>query len=80
MSNIERINLRLNLDDPIDLKIWNLVKDKKKKGTHIKFLLYNLAINNTLENNVTQDLNVEVKSEEAITLTKEELMDEGIDF
>lgn len=80
MSNIERINLRLNLDDPIDLKIWNLVKDKKKKGTYIKFLLYNLAINNNLENVITQDSNKEVKTEEAITLTKEELMDEGIDF
>ncbi|RUR35119.1 hypothetical protein [Clostridium perfringens] len=80
MSNIERINLRLNLDDPIDLKIWNLVKDKKKKGTYIKFLLYNLAINNNLENVITQDSNKEVKTEEAVTLTKEELMDEGIDF
>lgn len=80
MSNIERINLRLNLDDPIDLKIWNLVKDKKKKGTYIKFLLYNLAINNNLENVITQDSNKEVKTEEAVTLTKEELIDEGIDF
>ncbi|ABG87908.1 hypothetical protein [Clostridium perfringens] len=80
MSNIERINLRLNLDDPIDLKIWNLVKDKKKKGTYIKFLLYNLAINNNLENVIAQDSNKEVKTEESVTLTKEELMDEGIDF
>ena len=80
MSNIERINLRLNLDDPIDLKIWNLVKDKKKKGTYIKFLLYNLAINNNLENVIAQDSNEEVKTEESVTLTKEELMDEGIDF
>lgn len=80
MSNIERINLRLNLDDPIDLKIWNLVKDKKKKGTYIKFLLYNLAINNNLENVIAQDSNKEVKTEESVTLTKEELIDEGIDF
>lgn len=80
MSNIERINLRLNLDDPIDSKIWDLVKDKKKKGTHIKFLLYNLAINNNLENVIAQDSNKEVKTEESVTLTKEELMDEGIDF
>ncbi len=80
MSNIERINLRLNLDDPIDLKIWNLVKDKRKKGTYIKFLLYNLAINNNLENVIAQDSNKEVKTEESVTLTKEELMDEGIDF
>lgn len=80
MSNIERINLRLNLDDHIDLKIWNLVKDKKKKGTYIKFLLYNLAINNNLENFIIQDSNKEVKTEETVDLTKEELMDEGIDF
>lgn len=80
MSNIERINLRLNLDDPIDSRIWDLVKDKKKKGTHIKFLLYNLAINNTLENAITQNSNEEVKSEETVTLTKEELDNDGMNF
>ncbi|MBI6030470.1 hypothetical protein H8K01_13670 [Clostridium perfringens] len=47
MANIERVNLRLNLDDPRDAAIWGLVKDKKnKKGTYIKFLIYNLIIGN----------------------------------
>lgn len=47
MANIERVNLRLNLDDPRDAAIWDLVKDKKnKKGTYIKFLVYNLIVGN----------------------------------
>lgn len=43
-KNIERINLRLNLDNPIDSKIWDLIKNKNKKGTFIKMVLYNIAI------------------------------------
>lgn len=47
MANVERVNLRLNLDDPRDAAIWNLIKDKKnKKGTYIKFLVYNLIAGN----------------------------------
>ena len=49
MANIERVNLRLNLDDPRDAAIWDLVKDKKnKKGTYIKFLIYNLIVGNEI--------------------------------
>ncbi|WP_338631867.1 hypothetical protein [Clostridium baratii] len=43
-KTIERVNLRFNLDNPIDIKIWDLIKDKNKKGTFIKMLLYNIAI------------------------------------
>ena len=43
-KNIERVNLRLNLDNPIDSKIWDLIKNNNKKGTFIKMLLYNIAI------------------------------------
>ena len=43
MANIERVNLRLNLDDPRDAAIWDLVKDKKnKKGTYIKLSLIHI--------------------------------------
>lgn len=49
MANIERVNLRLNLDDPRDAAIWNLIKDKKnKKGTYIKFLVYNFIVGNEI--------------------------------
>ena len=49
MANIERVNLRLNLDDPRDAAIWDLVKDKKnKRGTYIKFLIYNLIVGNEI--------------------------------
>ena len=49
MANIERVNLRLNLDDPRDAAIWCLIKDKKnKKGTYIKFLVYNLIVGNEI--------------------------------
>lgn len=54
--SIERINLRLNLEDPMDLAIWNLVKDKKnKKGTYIKYLLYNMTIG---ENKLMQESSI----------------------
>lgn len=52
MANIERVNLRLNLDDPRDAAIWGLIKDKKnKKGTYIKFLVYNLIVGNEISIN-----------------------------
>ena len=55
MTNIERVNLRLNLDDPRDIVIWNAIKDKKnKKGTYIKFLVYNCLIGN--ENSVNKNI------------------------
>lgn len=44
MNEIERINLRLNLEDPIDSVIWDYVKDAKKKGTFVKMVLYNAAL------------------------------------
>ena len=43
-KNIERVNLRFNLLNPIDQKIWDFIKDSNKKGTYIKMLLYNMAI------------------------------------
>ncbi|EHR9039441.1 hypothetical protein [Clostridium perfringens] len=58
MANIERVNLRLNLDDPRDAAIWDLVKDKKnKKGTYIKFLIYNLIVGNEISITKNSDKN-----------------------
>ena len=30
-GNIKRVNLRINIENPIDKIIWNYIKDKKKK-------------------------------------------------
>ena len=48
-EKIKRVNLRMNLDDPIDNVIWNYIKDEKKKGTYIKKLIYDIAIGNKNE-------------------------------
>ena len=76
MEDIKRINLRLNLNDPIDTIVWNLVKDEKKKGTYIKYLLYNLAINNK-ENLVKGKAN---EYEEAVEELEIKLNDDGMNF
>lgn len=76
MEDIKRINLRLNLNDPIDTIVWNLVKDEKKKGTYIKYLLYNLAINNK-ENLVKGKAN---EDEEAVEELEIKLNDDGMNF
>lgn len=59
-KTIERVNLRLNLNNPIDIKIWDLIKNENKKGTYIKMLLYNIAIgldsyDNYMNNKITED-------------------------
>lgn len=69
MANIERVNLRLNLDDPRDIVIWNAIKEKKnKKGTYIKFLVYNCLIGNEIfrnNNNIVQNAIYENNIEES---------------
>ncbi|MCR1952738.1 hypothetical protein NSA50_17075 [Clostridium sp. DSM 100503] len=51
MSNeiIKRVNLRINIDDPIDNVVWNYIKNEKKKGTYIKKLIYDIAIGKKIE-------------------------------
>ncbi|MCX0356083.1 hypothetical protein LI064_16355 [Clostridium perfringens] len=68
MANIERVNLRLNLDDPRDIVIWNAIKDKKnKKGTYIKFLVYNCLIGseNSVNKNIVQNISDKNNIEES---------------
>ena len=48
-ENIKRVNLRINIDDPIDSVVWNYIKSEKKKGTYIKKLIYDIAIGNKIE-------------------------------
>ena len=42
-DNIKRVNLRINIDDPIDEVVWEYIKDERKKGTYIKKLIYDIA-------------------------------------
>ena len=42
-DNIKRVNLRINIDDPIDEVVWVYIKDERKKGTYIKKLIYDIA-------------------------------------
>lgn len=42
-DNIKRVNLRINIDDPIDAVVWEYIKDERKKGTYIKKLIYDIA-------------------------------------
>lgn len=81
MEDIKRINLRLNLNDPMDLAVWNLIKDEKKKGTFIKYVLYNLAINNKenlIEKQVNEHEQEDDKLEENTYLTEEEIDSDAI--
>lgn len=75
-NKIKRVNLRLNLDDPMDSVIWDLIKDEKKKGTFVKMALYNLAIGAKNELAITNDELTTVDS----SFTEEELDDDGINF
>lgn len=49
-DKIKRVNLRLNIEDPIDSIIWNYIKNEKKKGTYIKKIIYDMAIGNISDN------------------------------
>lgn len=82
-NKIKRVNLRLNLDDPMDSVIWDLIKDEKKKGTFVKMALYNLAVGVKNELAITSDESTVVNSNltnDDISFTEEELDDDGINF
>ncbi|CAJ1611554.1 hypothetical protein LI058_16345 [Clostridium perfringens] len=77
MANIERVNLRLNLDDPRDAAIWDLVKDKKnKKGTYIKFLIYNLIIGNEISITKNSDKNFASSDNDKNDISEDEFDDD----
>lgn len=77
MANIERVNLRLNLDDPRDAAIWDLVKDKKnKKGTYIKFLIYNLIIGNEISITKNLDKNLDSSDNDKNDISEDEFDDD----
>ncbi|MBS5922170.1 MAG: hypothetical protein E7B46_16725 [Clostridium perfringens] len=77
MANIERVNLRLNLDDPRDAAIWDLVKDKKnKKGTYIKFLIYNLIIGNEISITKNLDKNLTSSDNDKNDISEDEFDDD----
>lgn len=77
MANIERVNLRLNLDDPRDAVIWDLVKDKKnKKGTYIKFLIYNLIIGNEISITKNSDKNFASSDNDKNDISEDEFDDD----
>lgn len=65
-EKIKRVNLRINLDDPIDNVIWNYIKNEKKKGTYIKKLIYDIAIGNKIEieQRTNENYNVEIDESE----------------
>ncbi|WP_195972977.1 hypothetical protein [Clostridium thermobutyricum] len=82
-NKIKRVNLRFNLDDPMDSVIWDFIKDEKKKGTFVKMALYNLAVGAKNELAITNDELTTVNSDltdEDILFTEEELDDDGINF
>lgn len=66
MSNdkIKRVNLRINIEDPIDLVVWEYIKDEKKKGTYIKKLIYDIATRNSSEVNCIKVNNTDRDIEE----------------
>ncbi|MDC4242827.1 MULTISPECIES: hypothetical protein [Bacillota] len=77
MANIERVNLRLNLDDPRDAAIWDLVKDKKnKKGTYIKFLIYNLIVGNEISITKNSDKNFANSDNDKNDISEDEFDDD----
>ena len=77
MANIERANLRLNLDDPRDAAIWDLVKDKKnKKGTYIKFLIYNLIVGNEISITKNSDKNFANSDNDKNDISEDEFDDD----
>lgn len=77
MANIERVNLRLNLDDPRDAAIWDLVKDKKnKKGTYIKFLIYNLIVGNEISITKNSDKNFASSDNDKNDISEDEFDDD----
>ena len=77
MANIERVNLRLNLDDPRDAAIWDLVKDKKnKKGTYVNFLIYNLIIGNEISITKNLDKNLASSDNDKNDISEDEFDDD----
>lgn len=71
-GNIKRVNLRINIEDPIDNIIWNYIKDKKKKGTYIKKIIYDTAVGNKIDN-------YELRKDSYIDIQEEELDDSGME-
>lgn len=65
-EKIKRVNLRINVDDPIDNVIWNYIKNEKKKGTYIKKLIYDIAIGNRIEveERTNENYNMEIDESE----------------
>ena len=71
-GNIKRVNLRINIEDPIDKIIWNYIKDKKKKGTYIKKIIYDTAVGNIVDND-------ELRKDCYSDTQEEELDDSGME-
>ena len=77
MANIERVNLRLNLADPREAAIWDLVKEKKnKKGTYIKFLIYNLIVGNEISITKNSDKNFANSDNDKNDISEDEFDDD----
>ena len=77
MANIERVNLRLNLDDPRDAAIWDLVKDKKnKKGNYKKFLIYNQIVGNEISITKNSDKNFANSDNDKNDISEDEFDDD----
>lgn len=71
-GNIKRVNLRINIEDPIDKIIWNYIKDKKKKGTYIKKIIYDTAVGNKIDSD-------ELRKDCYSDIQEEELDDSGME-
>lgn len=71
-GNVKRVNLRINIEDPIDNIIWNYIKDKKKKGTFIKKIIYDTAVGTKIDND-------ELRKDFYSDINEDELDDSGME-
>lgn len=53
MGNIVRVSLHLNEDVIEDKIILDMLSKKTKRSSYAKELLYNIAVNNQINNNIT---------------------------
>lgn len=53
MGNIVRVSLHLNKDVIEDKIILDMLSKKTKRSSYAKELLYNIAVNNQINNNIT---------------------------
>ena len=53
MGNIVRVSLHLNEDVIKDKIILDMLSKKTKRSSYAKELLYNIAVNNQINNNIT---------------------------